>query len=492
MSDYSSDESFALNTGLSGKYLGFSASASASVATAANEHTTMVYFLEKMFEVVVEPPQSPGAFFSASFTRDRLDQQIAMGRIGPDNLPVYVSNVVYGRMMAFTFTSTASKTDVQAALNAAYKGIFDASFNLDVKYQNILKEGKISVTSLGGTSSATVAMIASGDWRQYFTENAPLTSAYPLSYTFRNLGDGSIAKVGETTEYAIKECSPQNAAGFMLDSFEAAAEVNWLATAPAPVTVDWGSASTPQSIFYGYLRAKHTNLLNNDFFTYDVGYLKSPHFLGNQSDYYRGELTFWLKPYEAMYFYGTRTYRHCYWELVWWVPPIWDYKCVWLLREIRDEEPIGLTDRVQAWDEYTSADQVVLRGGGALPHEVLTLTYNPKDPTIALQWQKRTISLSNDDIAGKSLCDASLRGCWLVEDRPATEYEIQYVLSDVTELRMRASYPVLAIRKICLDDPPPAPPAPCANSVDAPDPIPLGYVGSYLDEIKVTKPMTNF
>lgn len=492
MSDYSSDESFALNTGLSGKYMGFSASASASVSTSANEHTVMVYFLEKMFEAVVEPPQSPGAFFSADFTREKLDQQIAMGRIGPANLPVYVSNIVYGRMMAFTFTSTASKTDVQAALNAAYKGIFSASFNLDAKYQNILKEGKIAVTSLGGTSSATMAMIASGDWRQYFTENAPLSSAYPISYTFRNLGDGSIAKVAEATEYNIKECTPQNAAGFMLDSFEAAAEVDWLPTATAPVAVEWGNPSTPQSIFYGYLRAKHTNLLNNDFFTYDVGYVRSPHFSGNQSDYYRGELSFWMKPYDAMHFFGVRTYRHCYWRLVWPIPPIFDYHCVTLARTIQDEEPVGLTDRVQAWDDYTSADQIVLRGGGVQPFEVLTLTYNPKDPTIALQWQQRVISLSNDDLAGKPLCDDNLKGCWLVEDRPATEYEIQYVLSNVTELRIRASYPVLATRKVCMDSPPPVPPAPCVNSVDSADRIPLGYVGSYLDEIKITKPMTSF
>ncbi|MGZ8272701.1 MAG: thiol-activated cytolysin family protein [Burkholderiaceae bacterium] len=494
MSDYNSEKSFALNTGLSGKYLGFSGSASASVATSANEHTTMVYFLEKMFEVVVEPPQTPGSFFSADFTREKLDQQIAMGRIGPDNLPVYVSNIVYGRIMAFTFTSTASSTDVQAALNAAYKGIFDASFNLDVKYKDILKEGKIAVTSLGGSSSATVAMIASGDWRQYFTQDAPLTSAYPISYTFRNLGDGSIAKVGESTEYSVRECTPLNTAGFMLDSFESLADLNWPSATAAgdPVTITWGNPATPQSIFYGYLKAQHVNQLNDGYYKYDVGYIKSPHFTGRQSDYYRGELSFWLRPYDAMSFLGVRTYRHCYLALIWPIPPIFDYRCVTLAQTIADDEPVGVNDRVMAWDEYTTADQIVLRGGGSEPYEVLTLTYNPKDPAIALQWQKRSVSLSNDDLAGKSLCDAQLKGCWLVEDRPATEHEIQYVLSNVTELRVRASYPVLRTVKVCTDVPAPIPPSPCVKSVDSSEKIPLGYVGSYLDEIKVTKPMTGF
>lgn len=491
--DYRSDESFALQTKLSGRYLGFSASASASASTAANERTVMVYFLEKMFEVVVEPPQTPGAFFSADFTREKLDQQIAMGRIGPDNLPVYVSNIVYGRMMAFTFTSTASATDVQAALNAAYKGIFSASFSLDAKYKAILSEGKISVTSLGGSSRATVAMIASGDWRQYFTENAPLTSAYPISYTLRNLGDGSIAKVGEATEYNIKECEPLDTVGFMLDSFET--EANWQKTSEAnsPLTVALGSAATPQSIFYGYEWVKHTNLRNDDFFTYNVGYIKSPHFTGVQSDYYRGELSFWFRPDENMYTVGTGRRVHCYWKLVWPIPPIFDYRCVTLEFPISDVEPLKyLADEVAAWDDYTTADHVVLRGGGVEEHEVLTLTYNPKEATVPLQWQRRVIGLRNDDVAGNTLCDGNLKGCWLVEDRIATESEIQYVLQNVRELRIRASYPVNSKRKVCLDESPPAPPAPCVNTAYVPEPIPVGYVGGYFDEIKLTKPATGF
>jgi hypothetical protein len=504
MSDYTSEQAFALKAGLSGKYMGFSASASTEVSTNANEHTVMVYFLEKMFEVVVEPPQTPGAFFSADFTREALDQQIAMGRIGADNLPVYVSNIVYGRMMAFTFTSTESITDIKAALNAAYNGIVDVKFNVDTKYTDILKAGKTSVTSIGGTSSATVAMIASGDWRQYFTENAPLTSAYPISYTFRNLGDGSIAKVGETTEYNIKECTPMNTAGFMLDSFETAA--NWPHDNPAgatrPLAVTLGDAATPQSIFYGYEIARHTNWVDNSFFKYDVGYIKSPHFLGDMSQYYRGEISFWFKPDENMYTLGSAR-RHCYWTVVWVLfIPVPVEQCVWLQNPLNDVEPLNVTVHdVLAYDDYTTADQIVLRGGGSTDYEVLTLTYNPTidHKRIPLEWQKRVISLSNDDSAGNSLCvkedhpesgKALLRGCWLVEDRAATEYEIQYVLNKVTELKLRASYPVLAIRKVCSVNPEPA--TGCPSYVDSTEKIPLGYVGGYFDEIKITKPLVSF
>jgi len=506
MRDYSSEESFALQTGLSGRYMGFKASASASVSTNANERTVMVYFLEKMFEVVVEPPQTPGAIFSADFTQAKLDEQIAMGRIGPNNLPVYVSNIVYGRMMAFTFTSTASATDVKAALNAAYNGIVDVNFNLNTKYKEILSEGKIAVTSIGGTSTATVAMIASGNWRDYFKENAPLTSAYPISYTFRNLGDGSIAKVGETTEYNIKECTPLSTAGFMLDSFETTP--NWPHDNPPnstlPLTVSWGDAATPQSIFYGYEIARHNNFVNNQFFKYDVGYIKSPvYFTSDLSYYYRGEFSFWFKPDEALFRSGVTTRVHCYWTVTWILfIPVPVEKCVVLPVQLSDYEPLDVTvHQVHAYDDYTTADQIVLRGGGTQDFEVLTLTYNPpsSEKRIPLEWRKGVISLSNDDTAGNSLCreevhpgsgKTELRGCWLVEDREATEYEIQYVLNKVTELKLRASYPVLAITKVCSVSPEPA--AGCPSYVDSTEPIPLGYVGGYFDEIKITKPLVSF
>lgn len=490
MSDYSTDQSFALNTGLSGKYLGFSASASASYETKANERTVMVYFLEKMFEVVIEPPQSPGAFFNADFTREKLDEQIALGRLGPANLPVYVSNVVYGRMMAFTFTSTASQTDVQAALNAAYKGMFEAKFNLDAKYQKILQEGKVTVTSLGGTSTATVAMIASGDWRQYFTSEAPLTSAYPLSYTFRNLGDGSIAKVSESAEYSVRECTSQNTAGFMLDSFETS-PVNWTTGngTTLPVALNWGNPSTPQSIFYGYAWAKHLNNVSNSFFNYDIGYIVSPEFSDDQSDYYRGELSFWFKPDENMYTDGAMQ-LHCYYRVRWILfIPIVEKVCYWLENPLKGTEELGPSShKILVQDGYTTADHIVLRGGGSLGNEVLTLTYNPKEDELPMRWTRHAVKLSNVDSAGQMLCKPpeDTKGCWMVEDRVATEVEIQYVLKRVTDLRLRASYAVMGVRRVCTIEP--APGATCPSYVDASEPIHLGYAGGYFDEIKVTKP----
>ncbi len=214
MRSYHAESEFALSTQMSGKYLGYSMSASGDFSRNAAETTVTAQFYQKMFEVVVEPPQTPGAFFSAAFTGDKLAQQEALGKIGRDNIPVYVSNVVYGRMMMFSLTSTSSEQEIRSALNAAYNGIVGSgSVSLSAKNKAILKESKLAVASLGGDAEATIAMIRSGDWSQYFTKNAPLSSAAPLSYTMRNLGDGSIATVGETTEYNIKTCKANASSG---------------------------------------------------------------------------------------------------------------------------------------------------------------------------------------------------------------------------------------------------------------------------------------
>ena len=209
---YHSEKQFALEAGISGRYLGFEASAQGSVEKDASKTTITAQFYQKMFDVVVAPPQTPDAFFNDDFTSDKLQAQVDLGRIGPDNLPVYISNVVYGRMMMFSMTSTASEEDIRATMRAAYESIGGGgAVNLSVKQKKILEQSEIRVTSLGGNADATLAVIRSGNWADYFTDNAPLTSASPLSYTFRNLSDGSIARVSESTDYNITTCEAKAA-----------------------------------------------------------------------------------------------------------------------------------------------------------------------------------------------------------------------------------------------------------------------------------------
>lgn len=208
METYHSERSYAISASLSGRYLNFEGSASGSVEQSLTETTVTAHFFEKMYTVSVERPA--GGFFSDAFTNEVLQGYIAQGVIGPDNLPVYVSEVVYGRMMMFSVTSTASESEIRAAMQASYNNfVGSADLSADAKSSAILSKSKIVITAIGGSGDAAAAMIRSGDWSAYFAESASIDTAVPLSYTFTNIGDGSIAAVTEATDYTINECTPK-------------------------------------------------------------------------------------------------------------------------------------------------------------------------------------------------------------------------------------------------------------------------------------------
>jgi hypothetical protein len=104
---YHSENEWALSGRASGHYMGFSASATGDIDRKASETTVTAHFYQRMYDVVVAPPQTPSSFFSSDFTPAKLQEQRQLNRIGPDNIPVYISNIVYGRMMMFSFRRRA-------------------------------------------------------------------------------------------------------------------------------------------------------------------------------------------------------------------------------------------------------------------------------------------------------------------------------------------------------------------------------------------------
>jgi hypothetical protein len=217
MKTYNSQQQFGLAMNMSGRYLGFEASAGGSINRNSSETTVSAHFYQKMFTVVVAPPSTPGGWFSSAFGPAQLQQQVSQNRIGPGNLPVYIGEIVYGRMMMFSITSTASETELTAAINASYSGLTGGGGGgMSSRQQKLMRESRITITSIGGNDQATIEMIKTGNWAAYFTATAGLNTAEPLSYTFYNLADNSIASVTEATSYNVRACTPAGAGQFDL------------------------------------------------------------------------------------------------------------------------------------------------------------------------------------------------------------------------------------------------------------------------------------
>lgn len=200
-------EQAALDLNISVNYLGTNVKSSLSYDATVEENTLTAYFTQKMFTASVVLPQTPTEFFSGDFTAARLNEQIGLGRVGPENLPTYISSIVYGRMLMLTMTSTRSVEEMKAALQASRASI--GSGSISGEHLEVLQESEIRVSTVGGVDEGVEALLTSGNLGDYFAADAPLTSARPLSYTVRNLADNSIAKVSETTEYAINSCTPE-------------------------------------------------------------------------------------------------------------------------------------------------------------------------------------------------------------------------------------------------------------------------------------------
>lgn len=188
----------ALALGLSAKFMKSSVQANLEWSNTTESHTVSAYFVQKMFTVSMGLPQRPGDLFSEAFTQELLNEQVNLGRIGPDNLPVYVSNIVYGRMMTLTMTSDYSETEMKAALEGSYNGI---GGSVSAEHLEILQNSEIQLVTIGGDANLALGYLRTGQLDEFFKNDAPLTTAVPLSYTLRNLSDNEIAKVSEIVSY---------------------------------------------------------------------------------------------------------------------------------------------------------------------------------------------------------------------------------------------------------------------------------------------------
>lgn len=196
--------------GLSTRYFGPRIIASLDAGRNASENTITAHFVQRMFTVSMVLPSAPADVFSEAFTESRLAEERNRGHVGSDNIPVYVANIVYGRTLLFSFTSNTTTDSIRGALAVSFA---KDSGTIDARYLNILSTSRIGVVTVGGEGRNATALIQSGKLADYFNEDAALTSARPISYTVRNLGDNSIAKVSETTTYQLKECEAMATTG---------------------------------------------------------------------------------------------------------------------------------------------------------------------------------------------------------------------------------------------------------------------------------------
>ncbi|MEN0060842.1 MAG: thiol-activated cytolysin family protein [Myxococcota bacterium] len=208
----------ALALGFSARYLGASVSGALSYDTSSETNTVAANATIRTFTVSVDPPTTPSAFFDGLSERD-LQEQVDLGRLSENNLPVYVSSVTYGQIMMFSASSTESMSDLKGALSASFNSFSGGgSVGLSAEQSSLLAGSSIKVVTLGGSEEGVEALIRKGDPSAFFRGSSVVTSSVPIGYTLKDL-HGNIVKIGETAEYGLTTCSPNGFANvYVLNS----------------------------------------------------------------------------------------------------------------------------------------------------------------------------------------------------------------------------------------------------------------------------------
>jgi hypothetical protein len=204
----SSFENVLANMGLSCTYAGFQAKLDATILNSSVKKSYIAYFNQEAFTFSIDIPQKPSAFFAPSVTIKDLNDQMNLGNINDNNLPVCISSITYGRILMVKITSANSKDSITTALNASYDGTFTAKGYFNSNYQKILNESQFEVVAIGGPTAGVESLIKSGHLNDYFAVPADLSVYKPLFYEFINLGNNSPARYLESTKYTITECTP--------------------------------------------------------------------------------------------------------------------------------------------------------------------------------------------------------------------------------------------------------------------------------------------
>lgn len=240
----------------------------------SENNSILAKFLQTYYTVSFEDPEFPGysVFAEGESFRDLGNQ------IGPDNPPLYLKSVSYGRALYLLLNTPYDANAAIEALRSAKEGKADGTTTSDgksVTYSEILGKSKYTYYVLGGDAAANLGSIGeiNGDANLYdalkrtitdpkLAEVTQVSKGLPVRYTASYLTDQSMAVQGFGSSYNSKSCSqtPKKYASFNLTitCIDDGADVTLIAPDGKEIPVfSGGGNSTPSSIPLDGFMAAH-------------------------------------------------------------------------------------------------------------------------------------------------------------------------------------------------------------------------------------------
>ena len=195
-----------IKAGFSVKYAGAAVQGDLKSQRSAQRSSLLVSLTQRSFSVKLVKPNAFSDYFDGRFTLDDFDAMKASGQIAPDNPPVVISTISYGRVLYYSLSSTASQDELEAAVKASYAaGTTGGSIDIDTRLQTILNQAEVKVFAMGGPTAGVENLIRTHKIQDYFAAENTLDRAVPISYQVDNL-DGTAASFTETNNYNLRTC----------------------------------------------------------------------------------------------------------------------------------------------------------------------------------------------------------------------------------------------------------------------------------------------
>lgn len=172
--------------------------------------TVVVKLLQPMYTISFADDELPteASFFGPGVDASDFAAQCSAGVLGPDNPPVFIKSVTYGRVVIFTITTeeAINAQDLNNLIHASFFGV-NGDLSARSQYQAIVAQSSIKVLALGGSQDDALAAIRSGDYTQFFNP-APASTGVPLNFRANYLrGSRPTAKIASALSYVAETCT---------------------------------------------------------------------------------------------------------------------------------------------------------------------------------------------------------------------------------------------------------------------------------------------
>lgn len=182
-----------------------------------------VKLTQQFYTVSVNDPARPSDMIYKSVDPRELYSELET--TGP---ACYISSVTYGRIYVLVYESTASASNLEAALDYAYNGtLVNGNVSSKTFFQNVMKQTTVSVMQIGGDAKQGLQVLNSqtglnyDDIISFLTNGANFSSTnvgLPISYRVNYLVNDQLVAMNNVMQYTVSEKIPLDSSSSYLPS----------------------------------------------------------------------------------------------------------------------------------------------------------------------------------------------------------------------------------------------------------------------------------